>query len=54
MNPPNRFLMLTLSALLGAAGACAEDVFENAPIHYSETKPNDAAQRLERDLASER
>ena len=52
MNPPNRLLMLTLSALMGAVGACAEDVFENAPIHYSETKPNDAAQRLERDLAS--
>ena len=52
MNPPNRLLMLTLSALMGAAGACAEDVFENAPILYSETKPNDAAQRLERDLAS--
>ena len=30
----------------------AENEYENAPIHYSETEPNDAAQRLERLMAS--
>lgn len=32
--------------------ACAENEYENAPIRYSETEPKDAAQRLERLMAS--
>ena len=30
----------------------AEDAYENAPIRYSDTAPNDAAQRLERSMAA--
>lgn len=37
---------LILAAAL-AGGLRAEDAYENAPIHYSATKPNDAAVRLE-------
>lgn len=43
----------SLAALCMLAGsALAEDEYENAPIHYSTTAPNDAAQRLERLMAA--
>ena len=42
--------IVTLSLL--ATAAQAENEYENAPIHYSDTTPNDAAQRLERLMAA--
>lgn len=58
IDPPRSFLRLAV--VLGAVMAGpffspalhAEDEYENAPIHYSATPPNDAAQRLERLMAS--
>lgn len=38
----------TVLLMMGGPALHAEDEFENAPIHYSATTPNDAAQRLER------
>ena len=44
----NRLLFQSLLMLaLLATSALAMDEYENAPIRYSDTKPNDAAQRLE-------
>jgi hypothetical protein len=42
---------LVTLALLGT-DARSENEYENAPIHYSDTTPNDAAQRLERLMAA--
>lgn len=39
---------ICLSAIASFPAAHAEDEYEQAPIHYSETPPNDAAQKLER------
>jgi len=41
-----------VALLVLATGSRAENEYENAPINYSETEPNDAAQRLERLMAS--
>lgn len=41
-----------ISSLLFLSQLHAEDEYENAPIRYSDTEPNDAAQRLERLMAS--
>ena len=40
-----------IAGALFASSALAMDEYENAPIRYSESKPNDAAQRLERLMA---
>lgn len=46
-------LRLLLAALLAVpAPGMAEDEYENAPIRYSDTPPNDAAKQLEKDQAS--
>ena len=38
--------------VLAAAAAPAEDPFEQAPIFYSESQPNDPAQKLEKLMRS--
>lgn len=45
------FILLALLSLPGVS-LRAEDEYENAPIHYSATAPNDAAQRLEKRMAA--
>ena len=48
----NRFSIPTFALVaLIATPLLSEDAYENAPIYYSDTKPNDAAQRLERLMA---
>ncbi|HEY1049977.1 MAG TPA: hypothetical protein VGE39_09495 [Prosthecobacter sp.] len=56
---PAAGLTLRRGVMLVAIAACflsddllAEDEYENAPIRYSATEPNDAAQRLERLMAA--
>lgn len=44
---PSSFVILVSSFLL-TRPLLSEDEYENAPIHYSATVPNDAAQRLEK------
>lgn len=41
-----------IALVLAGISAMAEDAYEAAPIRYSETEPNDAAQRLERLMAT--
>jgi hypothetical protein len=49
----NRLLQTSLLILsLCSTPLLAEDEYENAPIRYSDTEPNDATQRLERLLAA--
>ena len=47
-----RLLRALLAALTAPALCIAEDEFENAPIRYSDTQPNDAARQLEKDQAA--
>ncbi|MCB1226235.1 MAG: hypothetical protein KDK99_10525 [Verrucomicrobiales bacterium] len=52
--PPNnlRCLLGLMLAGVAATSALAEDAYEQAPIHYSDTTPKDAAQALQKKLAS--
>jgi hypothetical protein len=43
---------ILISSYFLPSGLQAEDEYENAPIRYSDTEPNDAAQRLERLMAA--
>lgn len=48
-HPANlRLCLAVLAGLAGGLSVRAENEYENAPINYSETAPDDAAQRLEK------
>ena len=47
MKPLTARLSIGAFSVISTLGSLAEDAYENAPVHYSKTRPNDAAQRLE-------
>jgi len=51
-NPMTRYAFILVSSFFLPSLLHAEDEYENAPIRYSDTTPNDATQRLESLMAA--